>query len=146
VCGLVFVANPRIDFASLYDAGYYRGEGADSFVNYLGEMGNPQTIGGYGSRGITRAVQTLCGSKTVRCLDFGRGLGGLSHYARARGFPIVYGYDQGWSADWARQHLTPLLDEDELREHPENFDVGSAIRSSNTSRARSGRSGRSPIC
>ena len=29
-CGLVFVANPSQDFASLYDAAYYRGDGADS--------------------------------------------------------------------------------------------------------------------
>ncbi len=55
-CGLVFVANPRVDFASLYDAAYYRGDGADSFVNYIEEMGNPDTIRAYEWRGITRAV------------------------------------------------------------------------------------------
>ena len=59
-CGLVFVANPRVDFAALYDAAYYRGDGADSFVNYLEEMGNPDTIRAYEWRGITRAVESLC--------------------------------------------------------------------------------------
>jgi SAM-dependent methyltransferase len=127
VCGLVFVANPRTDFASLYDAAYYRGDGADSFVNYLEEMGNPQTIRVYEWRGIVRAVQSLCDGKAVRWLDFGCGLGGLVHYARARGFPNIYGYDQGWGADWARRHRIPLLDDDQLREQAGSFDVVTAI-------------------
>lgn len=126
-CGLVFVANPRVDFASLYDAEYYRGDGADSFVNYIEEMDNPETIRAYEWRGISRAVESLCGSKEVRWLDFGCGLGGLVRYARAHGFPEVYGYDQGWGADWAREHGTPMLDEDELHEQAESFDVVTAI-------------------
>jgi SAM-dependent methyltransferase len=126
-CGLVFVTNPRVDFASLYDAAYYRGDGADSFVNYIEEMGNPDTIRAYEWRGITRAVQSLGGGKTARWLDFGCGLGGLIHYARAHGFPNVYGYDQGWGADWAREHGIELLDEDQLREQAGSFDVVTAI-------------------
>jgi SAM-dependent methyltransferase len=126
-CGLVFVANPNEDFASLYDAAYYRGHGADSFVNYLEEMGNPDTIREYEWRGITRAVRTLCDAQAVRWLDFGSGLGGLVRYARAHGFPNVYGYDQGWGADWAREHGVELLDEDELREQEGSFDVVTAI-------------------
>jgi SAM-dependent methyltransferase len=126
-CGLVFVANPRTDFAALYDAAYYRGEGADSFVNYTQEMGDPTTIRTYEWRGITRAVQSLCGSKEARWLDFGCGLGGLVHYARAHGFPHVFGYDQGWGADWARDHGVPLLDEEQLREQAGSFDVVTAI-------------------
>ena len=111
VCGLVFVANPSEDFASLYDAAYYRGDGADSFVNYTEEMGNPSTIRAYEWRGITRAVESLCDTPTVRWLDFGCGLGGLVRYARAHGFPDVYGYDQGWGADWAREHGIEILDD-----------------------------------
>lgn len=126
-CGLVFVANPRRDFASLYDAAYYRGEGADSFVKYIEEMGNPDTIRVYEWRGITRAVQSLCDTNSVKWLDFGCGLGGLVGYARAHGFPNVYGYDQGWGADWAREHGTPLLDQEQLREHVGTFDVVTAI-------------------
>jgi SAM-dependent methyltransferase len=126
-CGLVFVANPRDDFASLYDAAYYRGDGADSFVNYTEEMDNADTIRTYEWRGITRAVHTLCHSQTVRWLDFGCGLGGLVRYARAHGFPNVYGYDQGWGADWAREHGIELLDEEQLHEHAGSFDVVTAI-------------------
>jgi SAM-dependent methyltransferase len=127
VCGLVFVANPSEDFASLYDAAYYRGDGADSFVNYLEEMGNPRTIRLYEWRGITRAVRSLCGTTTVRWLDFGCGLGGLVRYARAHGFPNVYGYDQGWGADWARDHGIALLDDEQLRAQAGTFDVVTAI-------------------
>jgi SAM-dependent methyltransferase len=126
-CGLVFVANPNEDFASLYDAAYYRGDGADSFVNYLEEMANDDTIRVYEWRGITRAVESLCDRRTVRWLDFGCGLGGLVRYARAHGFENVYGYDQGWGADWAREHGVQLLDDDQLREQAGSFDVITAI-------------------
>lgn len=126
-CGLVFVANPREDFDALYDAAYYRGDGADSFVNYVQEMGNPDTIRAYEWRGITRAVESLCHSKTVRWLDFGCGLGGLVRYARAHGFDNVYGYDRGWGADWARDHGIELLDEERLDEQAGTFDVITAI-------------------
>ena len=126
-CGLVFVANPSEDVGSLYDAAYYRGDGADSFVNYIEEMGNPDTIRVYEWRGITRAVQSLCHSRAVRWLDFGCGLGGLVHYARTHGFPNVYGYDQGWGADWAREHGIELLDDDQLLAQAGSFDVVTAI-------------------
>jgi SAM-dependent methyltransferase len=121
------VANPRVDFVSLYDAAYYRGDGADSFVNYVEEMGNPETIRAYEWRGITRAVESLSVDRAVKWLDFGCGLGGLVRYARARGFPNVYGYDQGWGADWAREHGIELLDEDQLGGHEGTFDVITAI-------------------
>ena len=126
-CGLVFVANPNEDFASLYDAAYYRGDGADSFVNYLEEMGNPRTIRAYEWRGIARAVESLCGRRTVKWLDFGCGLGGLVRYARAHGLLNVYGYDQGWGADWALEHGVELLDSDQLGEQAGSFDVVTAI-------------------
>ncbi len=127
VCGLVFVTNPREDFASLYDAAYYRGEGADSSVHYTEEMRNPATIREYEWRGITRAVRHLCADTSVRWLDFGCGLGGLVRYARAHGFPSTYGYDQGWGADWAREHQIELLDEGQLAGLGGSFDVVTAI-------------------
>jgi SAM-dependent methyltransferase len=126
-CGLTFVANPRVDFTSIYDAAYYRGNGADSFVNYIDEMANPGTIRMYEWRGITRCVESLSAGKDVKWLDYGCGLGGLVRYARARGFSAVYGYDQGWGADWARDQGIELLDADELREHEGTFDVITAI-------------------
>ncbi len=45
---------PRVDFANLYDAEYYAGRGADSFVDYVDEMQNPRTVREYEWRGITR--------------------------------------------------------------------------------------------
>jgi SAM-dependent methyltransferase len=126
-CGLVFVTNPNDDFAGLYDAAYYRGAGADSFVNYLEEMGNPNTIRMYEWRGITRAVRSLCDGTQIRWLDFGCGLGGLVRYARAHGFRNIVGYDQGWGAHWAREHGIDLLDDDQLREQAGTFDVVTAI-------------------
>jgi SAM-dependent methyltransferase len=126
-CGLVFVANPSEDFASLYDAAYYRGDGADSFVNYTEEMGNPNTIRAYEWRGITRAVRSLCATADVRWLDFGCGLGGLVRYARAHGVRNIYGYDQGWGADWARENGIEMLDDTQLRDQAGTFDVVTAI-------------------
>jgi SAM-dependent methyltransferase len=126
-CGLSFIENPRMDFVSIYDAAYYRGEGADTFVNYVEEMGNPDTIRTYEWRGITRSVERLCGGKNIKWLDFGCGLGGLVRYARANGFPDVYGFDEGWGADWARAHGIELLDQDQLRKHKGTFDVITAI-------------------
>ena len=90
-------------------------------------MANPDTIRAYEWRGITRAVQSLCNDNAVRWLDFGCGLGGLVRYARAHGFPNVFGYDQGWGAEWAREHGIPLLDEDRLRDEAGSFDVVTAI-------------------
>jgi SAM-dependent methyltransferase len=126
-CGLSFIANPRLDFTSIYDAAYYCGEGADSFVNYVGEMGDPDTIRTYEWAGITHCVESLCGGKDVKWLDFGCGLGGLVRYARSQGFPNVYGYDEGWGADWAREHGIDVLEQDQLREHEGTFDVITAI-------------------
>lgn len=126
-CGLVFVANPRVDFDALYDAAYYRGDGADHLIDYIDEMANADTIRAYEWRGVVRAVYSLSGSRTIRWLDFGCGLGGLVRYARGHGFPNVYGYDRGWGADWAREHGVELLDEDQLSEQAESFDVVTAL-------------------
>jgi SAM-dependent methyltransferase len=126
-CGLSFVANPRVDFAAIYDAEYYRGKGADTFVNYVDEMENPHTIRAYEWQGITRSVQALCGTKDLKWLDFGCGLGGLVRYAKHAGFGDVYGFDDGWAAEWAGQNGIPFLRRDELAVHEGTFDVVSAI-------------------
>jgi SAM-dependent methyltransferase len=126
-CGLVFVANPRTDFASVYDAAYYHGRGADPLTNYVREMGNADTIHAYEWGGVARAVQHLCASTTVAWLDFGCGLGGLVRYARTHGFANIFGYDQGWAADWAREHGVEVLDETQLGALTGSFDVVTAI-------------------
>jgi len=126
-CGLSFVANPRVDFAALYDAEYYAGRGADTMVDYIGEMGNPKTIREYEWRGIYRAVTSLAGHQQVKWLDYGCGLGGLVRYARAQGVVDVHGYDDGFSARWIRDHGIPSLTAEELTQSTGQFDVITAI-------------------
>jgi SAM-dependent methyltransferase len=125
-CGLTYVTNPRCDFAALYDAAYYAGNGADSFVDYLSEMDNPNTIREYEWRGIVRAVVTLAGRRDVRWLDFGCGLGGLVRHARANGMEVE-GYDDGFSADWMRREGLPVLSHEDLRTRNAHYDVITAI-------------------
>jgi SAM-dependent methyltransferase len=126
-CGLSFVANPRLDFAALYDAEYYAGRGADSFVDYIEEMENPDSIRQYEWRGIYRAVVSLTGGRTVKWLDYGCGLGGLVRYARDRGMDDVFGYDDGFSAQWMTDHQIPSLTGEQLQELEGQFDVITAI-------------------
>ena len=126
-CGLSFVANPRVDFAALYDAEYYAGRGADTFVDYIGEMNNPKTIREYEWRGIYRAVTSLAGRDAVKWLDYGCGLGGLVRYARAHGVADIHGYDDGFSAEWMRDHGIPSLTAEELGEQSGQYDVITAI-------------------
>lgn len=126
-CGLTFVADPRTDFASLYDAAYYAGDGADPLVDYVGEMANPRTVREYEWRGVTRAVSSLTSGRAVNWLDYGCGLGGLVRHARAAGHSAAYGFDEGWSAEWAAAHGIPVLDRDGLAEHDGTFDVVTAI-------------------
>jgi hypothetical protein len=98
------VDNLLTGFAPFFDAAPYQGDRPDSFVNHLQEMGDADTIRVYEWRGITRAGESLCDSEALGWMDFGCGLGVSVRGARAHGFPNVYGYDQGWGADWARDH------------------------------------------
>jgi SAM-dependent methyltransferase len=126
-CGLAFVADPRTDFAQLYDAAYYAGDGADAMVDYVEEMANPRTVREYEWRGITRLVRQVAPAPDVKWLDYGCGLGGLVRYARAHGISQVYGFDEGWSAEWAARHDIPFLGRDALSDHEGTFDVVTAI-------------------
>lgn len=126
-CGLSFVANPRIDFANLYDSEYYAGRGADAFIDYLDEMKNPRTVRTYEWRGIVRAVATLTGSANPKWLDYGCGLGGLVRFALAHGMSSVFGFDEGWSAQWMFDRGLPVLSREDLGEHMGSFDVVTAI-------------------
>jgi SAM-dependent methyltransferase len=126
-CGLAFIANPRLDFETIYDEGYYGGRGADPLVNYIAEMENPRSIRRYEWQGIARAVHTLTGSKDVKWLDFGCGLGGLVRFAKSAGYQNVCGFDEGWSAGWASRNGIPVLDRQSLALQKGTFDVITAI-------------------
>lgn len=126
-CGLSFVANPRVDFANLYDGEYYAGRGADCLVDYLREMDNPRTVRKYEWRGIFRAVTSITNSSNIRWLDYGCGLGGLVRSVRDRGVTEAYGFDEGWSAHWMGDHGLPVLSRDDLDSQHGTFDVVTAI-------------------
>jgi SAM-dependent methyltransferase len=126
-CGYSFLADPRVDFAALYNEEYYRGRGADTNVAYVEEMSDPRTVRLYEWDGILRAVTSLTGTPRVRWLDYGCGLGGLVRYLREHGIAEAYGFDEGWGADWMASQGLPLLRRDELGAYEGTFDVITAI-------------------
>src|ERR1700693_5851578 len=80
-CGYTFVTRPRLDFARLYDADYYRGRGADPLTDYTGELANPRSVRQHEWRGMLRIVDGLVGlHQGTRWLDHGCGLGGAVRY------------------------------------------------------------------
>ncbi len=128
VCDFVCVADPCLDFARLYDDAYYRGKGADPYVDYFSELENPQsTIRQYEWRGIHRAVTHLTGNAGApRWLDYGCGNGGLVRYLRKASVDAV-GYDEGAIVDVARAKGIPILHKDELEAAVGSFSVVTLI-------------------
>jgi len=127
-CSFVFVADPFLDFATLYSERYYEGEGADSSVDYLFELEHPDlTIRTYEWRGIAEVVGRLRGSlQAVRWLDFGCGNGGLVRFLRGMGVDAV-GFEEGWIADEARKRGIPVIDRKEFESSRARFDIVTAI-------------------
>ncbi len=128
-CGYAFVADPDEDYARLYDERYYRGEGADPFVDYLFELERPQeTIRRWEWQGLAEVVRALVpvGAKT-RWLDYGCGNGGLVRHLNATGACAAAGFETGWIAARARVAGIPLLGADELERLGASFDVVTAI-------------------
>src|SRR5882757_1012844 len=59
-CNFISVINPCLDFARLYDQNYYRGKGADPYVDYAFELEHPErTVRRYEWRGIHEIVRRL---------------------------------------------------------------------------------------
>ena len=103
VVRLAFVVEPRTDFDRLYDAAYYRGEGADPLVDYETEMADPDTVRTYEWSGIVEVVRNLTTlTPQSRWLDFGCGLGGLVRHGRSLGIQ-VFGHDEGYPAGRIRE-------------------------------------------
>jgi SAM-dependent methyltransferase len=124
-CGYAFVADPRTDFAALYDASYYSGGGADGNVDYERELTDDRTIRAYEWQGILDLVSSLIevGPET-RWLDFGCGLGGFVRYARRAGLN-VWGYDVGYAASRMRDLGIPAWEN--LESAGSTFDVVTAV-------------------
>jgi SAM-dependent methyltransferase len=127
-CRYSCVVNPRSDFERLYDAAYYRGEGADPSVCYDHELAEPSTTREYEWRGILRAVQEMRPvTSSTEWLDFGCGLGGFVQYLRARGFDRAFGHDEGYAASRLRAAEIPSLNTEELASAAARFDVVTAV-------------------
>jgi SAM-dependent methyltransferase len=128
-CRYAFIADPRTDFAELYDDRYYAGEGADPLVVYDFELARPdQTIRRYEWHGITRVIERhLDGLDEVDWLDFGCGNGGLVRYVSEHTSARACGFEEGSIAAAARERGIRILSAGELDESQGTFSVVTAI-------------------
>jgi SAM-dependent methyltransferase len=127
-CRYVFVRDPRVDFAALYDADYYAGRGADYTVDYLAEMADPRTVRVYEWRGITRIVGDLVAlGPTTRWLDYGSGLGGLVRYVEEQIGCSIVGFEEGYAGEWTSTAGVPHIERGDLVGLAETFEVVTAI-------------------
>jgi len=110
-CLFLWVADPEEQPGLYYDEAYYRGKGADPWVNYVEELERPASNARrYEWRGIleTVAAHKALGPGT-RWLDFGCGNGGLVRHLRESGYQRTEGTEEGWIAKEARAHGIPVL-------------------------------------
>lgn len=127
-CQFVFVSNPSLDYDFLYSEDYYNGGGADTKLNYVGEVQHPtRTIRRYEWRGVLDRVTHLMPLPgRAKWLDYGCGTGGLVTYLRARAVD-ARGFEQGWCRELLRKNGVPTIEQDELSKYEGTFDVVSAI-------------------
>ncbi len=128
-CRFSFVEDPWTDYAAIYDERYYRGEGADPYVDYYFELEHPEeTVRRYEWDGILAAVSALCPvDADTRWLDFGCGHGGLVRHVAARTGCQIGGTDTGGIVEPAREKGVNILDEQELGAWTGKCDVVTAI-------------------
>jgi 2-polyprenyl-3-methyl-5-hydroxy-6-metoxy-1,4-benzoquinol methylase len=128
-CGFAFVNNPWLDYKEIYSEAYYKGQGADRFVDYLFELHNPtKTVRQYEWRGIVEAVRSCMPLRPdVRWLDFGCGNGGLVRHCLEHLACSVSGYEDGWIRDQALNLGIPLMTRDALDAALGTFDIVTAI-------------------
>jgi SAM-dependent methyltransferase len=127
-CRFVFVSNPSLEFERIYSEDYYNGRGADTKLNYIGEIQHPtRTVRRYEWRGVLTRVKSLAPvSAQTAWLDYGCGTGGLVQYLRSQAVD-AYGFEQGWCTDLLQRSGLPTLDEDEIDRCRGKFDIVSAI-------------------
>ena len=127
-CRFVFVANPWLEYDLIYSEDYYNGKGADTKLNYVGEVQSPeQTVRRYEWRGVLERVHALAPvSEHTRWLDYGCGTGGLVEYLRSQAVDAT-GFEQGWCLGLLQKNGTPTIREDDFDRNTERFDIVSAI-------------------
>ena len=128
-CGFTWVANPWLDYETIYNEDYYRGRGADPLVDYFAEIENPnQTVRQYEWSGIVAAVRSLMPvDNATSWLDYGCGLGGLVDYLRRHGVARSMGFEQGWTVSHLAGRHVPLVTPGQEEGHAGSFDVVTAI-------------------
>jgi SAM-dependent methyltransferase len=122
------VTNPSLDFDILYSEDYYNGRGADTKLNYVGEVQQPtRTVRRYEWRGVLERVRDLTPlPERSRWLDYGCGTGGLVTYLRGQAVD-AFGFEQGWCGDLLRMNGVPTIEEPDFARQAGTFDVVSAI-------------------
>ncbi|MGH9550330.1 MAG: class I SAM-dependent methyltransferase, partial [Terriglobales bacterium] len=123
------MGNPWLEYKEIYSEAYYKGRGADRFVDYLFELHNPRkTVRQYEWRGIVEAVRSCIPLRSdVRWLDFGCGNGGLVRHCLENLACSVWGYEEGWIRDQAVNLGIPLMTNDAVDAAVGTFDVITAI-------------------
>jgi len=126
-CWYSFVVDPRKDFDALYDAAYYRGEGADRHFNSELGLFDRSAVQVYEWEAVVEIVGQLTSTSAgMRWLDFGCGLGGLVRYGRRLGIDII-GHDEGYAAARLELDDVPLLQRQGFTDAAASFDVVTAI-------------------
>jgi len=123
------VADPWTDYAAIYDAGYYRGEGADPYVDYYFELEHPEeSVRRYEWDGIITAVSSLRPLEKSTCwVDFGCGNGGLVRHVTSRVGCQIVGTDTGEIVTAARAKGIDIREDAELSSQEGKCDVVTAI-------------------
>ena len=76
-CGYVFITNPWVEFAKIYDERYYAGRGPDPLLDYSYELEHPDRTFGPTSGGIPVSGRAALGgwvgtAHVVTAIDGGR--------------------------------------------------------------------------
>ena len=128
-CRYTYVQNPITDYARIYDEQYYKGEGADSSLDYLFELEHPErSVRQHEWRGILELVNSLVPlKKETSWLDFGCGNGGLVRHVMKNSPCQCEGFEEGWIAERARGLGIPILKQGDLIERKGRYDIVTAI-------------------
>ena len=128
-CRYSFIGNPWTDYAAIYNDAYYRGQGADPYVDYETELADPErSIRNHEWDGILAAVRSLVPvSAETKWLDFGCGNGGLVRHVQKHAGAQIVGFDTGSIVDTARTQGIPILTEGELASETGKYDIVTAV-------------------
>ena len=128
-CQFAFVSDPWTDYESIYSEDYYRGLGADPYIDYVYESQHAlTTIRNYEWQGILANVQALTNvGPATRWLDFGCGQGGLLKYCQGRVEANYCGFEEGWVGPEASRLGLSIIRHSEFLAHEDPFDIITAI-------------------